>query len=60
MKVYPSDVKDWDAELGKAGKHPIQLTHPYDLEHVEDQMRFATWLLFWWARIIWEFVVVLK
>ena len=54
MKVYTSDVRDWNAEWVKAGKHLIRPTHLYDLEYVEDQMRFATWLLFWWARIFWE------
>jgi hypothetical protein len=40
MKVYPSDLRDWSAELRASGKH-VKPTHPYDQEAEDD---WAWWM----------------
>ncbi len=58
MRVYPSDEKDWNAELRAAGKAHIKPSHPYELEDTEDLL-FVFWPVGWFLRILMEIFLVL-
>ena len=53
MKVYPSDVKDWNAEAAKSRVEP---THPYDLESADNEFDKVLLLVVFPLRLVLRFV----
>ncbi len=51
MRVYLSEVKDWDAELKAFGKR-VKPSHPYDLESTDDVL--------WWVQIFFPIGWILR